>query len=209
LWEEAALPKKPPNRDKPDAFELAGPMWAMHHAVARFPRSSKSSQGSKRLDEELAVRDVLTRYTYFYDGADVEGLLSVFHPDCTLINPRGTYVGHEAIRRNYAFLMSLSKFVLHFATNVIVRLSKDCSQAWMTAYYYSIAATHDGQLIGTGGTYADRLLKLRDGWKIIERRITYNFRNTLSPAPPVDQPTPPAPTKAQSSRDVLGPNVEM
>jgi hypothetical protein len=79
----------------------------------------------------------------------------------------------------------------------------------MTAYYYSIAVTDEGQLIGTGGTYADRLVKLKGDWKIVERRITYNFRNTLSPAPPTSHRSPPAPTKSQSSRDILGSAVEM
>ena len=160
-------------------------------------------------EEEAAVKDVLTRYTYFYDGADIDGVMSVFHDDCVLINPRGTYIGKDAIRRNYAFLISLSKIVLHFASNVMVRFNNDGEDAWMTAYYYGVAATPDGELIATGGTYADHLIKVKRSWKIIERRITYNLRHTLSPAPPGRMARAPVPTRRQSSRDIVGSGSEM
>lgn len=192
-------------------FDLRAPMWGIHHALAWVPRRPAGSQEERlrRVEEELAVMDVLARYTYFYDGGDVDGVLSVFHDDCVLINPRGTYVGKEAIRRNYTFLMSLSKVVLHFATNVAVRVADDATQAWMTAYYYSMAATPAGRLVATGGTYADRLVKVGADWKIIERRITYNVRHTAVPEPPGATPVPPAPTRPESSRDIVGPAAEM
>src|SRR5215813_5459136 len=96
---------------KPD---LRGGMWAAHLPVARMPRPVGTTVESRLrlLEDERAVHDVLTRYTHFYDAGDIDGVMSVFHPDCTLVNPRGTYVGREAIRRNYAFLISLSKVVL-------------------------------------------------------------------------------------------------
>lgn len=193
---------------KPD---LRGSMWNVHHAVATTPRPRGATAAARLalLEEEAAVRDLLNRYTYFYDGADVDGVMSVFHDDCVLVNPRGTYVGREAVRRNYAFLISLSKIVLHLAPNAVVRIGSDAKSAWMTAYYYGIAATPDGKLIGTGGTYADRLVKVKGEWKIIERRISYNFRHTLDPQAPGLNPPPPTPTRAESSRDIIGSATEM
>jgi ketosteroid isomerase-like protein len=192
-------------------LDLRGPMWSIHHTVARTSRELGTTlqERLERVEEELAIKDLLTRYTYFYDGADIDGVMSVFHDDCVLINPRGTYVGKDAIRRNYAFLISLSKIVLHFATNAMVRFAKDGEEAWMTAYYYGVAATPDGKLIATGGTYADHLVKVKGDWKIIERRITYNLRHTLSPAPPGRMPGAPIPTKKESSRDIVGNGTEM
>ena len=192
-------------------LDLLGPMWNIHHGVARAPRKGDTTlrERLQMVEEEAAVKDVLTRYTYFYDGADLDGVMSVFHDDCMLINPRGTYIGKDAIRRNYAFLISLSKIVLHFATNVMVRFKDDAEEAWMTAYYYGVAATPDSELIATGGTYADHLIKVKGDWKIIERRITYNLRHTLSPAPPGRMAGAPVPTRKQSSRDILGSGSEM
>jgi len=172
------------------------------------PIGSTIEDRLRLIEEERAVQDVLTRYTHFYDGGDVDGVMSVFHPECTLINPRGTYVGADAIRRNYTFLISLSKIVLHLAPNVIVRVSEGAEHAWMTAYYYSIAADKEGMLIGTGGTYADELVKVDGSWRIIRRRITYNFRHTLVRAP-AGEALPPPPTSKESSRDIVGPDWEM
>lgn len=209
-------PKKRPaprtkNRtSQPAPFDMHGSLWSLHHDMARTPRGDlTSARGLARFAEEQAVRDVLTRYTFFYDGRDLDGVMSVFHDKCTLINPRGTYIGRDAIRENYAFLISTSKVVLHFATNVLVRLSKDSKEARMGAYYYAIAAMPDGKLIGTGGAYADRLVKDKGEWKIIDRRITYNFRNTLSPEAPPSASLAPRPTRDESSRDILGPDAEM
>lgn len=206
-----SAPKGKAKKPAPAApFNLHGSLWSLHHAMARTPRGDlTSARGLSRLAEERAVHDVLARYTFFYDGGDLDGVMSVFHDDCTLINPRGTYIGKDAIRTNYGFLISLSKVVLHFATNVLVRFSKDGKEARMGAYYYAIAATPDGKLIGTGGTYADRLVKDKGEWKIIARRITYNFRNTLSPEAPPSASLAPAPTRNESSRDILGPDAEM
>jgi hypothetical protein len=186
-------------------------MWSIHHAVAqaRPERRSSLQERLQSIEEEAAVRDVLTRYTYFYDGADLDGVMSVFHDDCVLINPRGSYIGKDAIRRNYAFLISLSKIVLHFATNVMVRFTKDGKDAWMTAYYYGVAATPNRKLIATGGTYADHLVKVKGDWRILERRITYNMRHRLPPAPPGRMARAPIPTRKQSSRDIVGSGSEM
>lgn len=188
-----------------------GAMWSVHHALAREPRArgKTTAERIRLLEEERAVKDLLVRYTYFYDGADLDGVMSVFHDDCVLINPRGTYAGKDAIRRNYAFLISLSRVVLHFAPNVLVRFTKSGKEAWMTAYYYGIAATPEHKLLATGGTYADHLVKVKGDWKIDHRRITYNLRNTLDPDPPGAFPGAPAPTRKQSSRDIVGSDFEM
>jgi ketosteroid isomerase-like protein len=203
--------KRPLQVETAFEFNMRGPMWAMHGALARLPRARP--QGSedrlRLLEEELAVKDLLVRYTYFYDAGDLDGVMTVFHDDCVLINPRGTYEGKNAIRHNYEYLISLSKIVFHLAPNVMVRVAEDFSQAWMTAYYYGIAVTPDGRLIATAGTYADRLVKTDEGWKIIERRITYNFRNSLSALPPTDMPAAPPPSRIESSRDLVGPGAEM
>lgn len=203
--EEGASPTRPSSGQQ---LGLRGSMWSIHHALATMPhlRADTLEGRLTLLEEEAAVRDVLARYTYFYDGADLDGVMSVFHDDCVLINPRGTYVGKEAIRRNYAFLISLSKVVLHFATNVMVRLLGN-TDAWMTAYYYGVAVAGDGTLNGTGGTYIDHLIKRDGSWKIVERRISYNFRHRLERQP--FSGSPPEPTRGESSRDIIGPAFEM
>lgn len=40
--------------------------------------------------------------TYYYDAAEIENIRTVFADDCVVVNPRGTYIGKEQIRQNYA-----------------------------------------------------------------------------------------------------------
>jgi ketosteroid isomerase-like protein len=192
------------------AFDLLGAMWNVHVGMAATERNTPATleERVKLLEEESAVRDALVRYTYFYDAKDPDGILTVFREDCVLINPRGTYVGHEAIRRNYVYLMGLSKVSMHFAPNALVRVEPSGHTAWLTGFYHDVSAFADGRLVGTGGTYADRLSRERGGWKIAARRITYNFRHRLTPeAPPAG--SPPTPSKVETSRDIVGPTFEM
>ena len=200
------------NRQQFPSFPLEKSMWSIHHGLVRMPLSKGQTleERIRLLEEDLAVRDLLARYTYCYDGDDVDGLMTVFHDDCVLVNPRGTYIGKEAIRRNYEYLISRRKFVFHYAPNVAVRLFDDCQQAWMTAYLYAIGVSHGGQLYGTGGTYADHLVKVDGEWKTTERRITSNFRHVLSPEPPgSDAPPPPLPSRPETAGDFIGPGAMM
>lgn len=198
------------SRDAAPRLDLRGSMWHVHLGVARQPRARLQSAEDRLqlLEDEAAVRDLLAQYTYFYDAKDIDGLLTVFHDECVLINPRGTYVGHEAIRRNYLYLMEQSKVCLHFASNVMARIAEDRSEAWMTAYYYDISATRNGRLVGTGGTYADSVVPSGAAWKILARRITYNFRHVLAPEAPGGG-APPEPSRKETSRDIVGPDAEM
>lgn len=65
-------------------------MWA---PLCELTATAAKQEGSieqrlGRLENELAVRDVLNKYTYCYDSSDLDGVMSVFHDDCTLVNPR-------------------------------------------------------------------------------------------------------------------------
>jgi len=181
-------------------------MWGLLHAIAHLPRKKPSDVEKRlqRLEDELALHDLLSRYTYFYDGNDLEGVMSVFDDDCKLVNPRGSYFGKDAIRENYAHLISTRKFSFHAATNIAIRFLDD-GHAVMSAFYNSIGAYPSGSLAMVGGTYVDKLSKASGEWKIIERRITYNHRSRLAAENPFDTPKPaPKPTHPETSRDWIG-----
>jgi ketosteroid isomerase-like protein len=181
-------------------------MWGLLQGLVRLPRTSATDLETRlqRLEDEVALRDLLTRYTYFYDGNDLEGTMTVFDDDCKLVNPRGSYFGKQAIRENYAHLISTRKFSFHAATNIAIRLLDD-GEAVMSAFYNSINVYPSGSMALVGGTYADKLSKKSGEWKIIERRITYNHRSRLAADNPFDTAKPaPKPTHAETSRDWIG-----
>ena len=190
--------------------DLGRSMWGVHHMLASTPRPTADDlEGRLALIEaESAAREVLTRYTYFYDGKNLDGLMGVFHDDCKLVNPRGTYEGIEAIRENYGFLMGLFKMVFHYAPNVMVRVLDDRRSAWLASYLFSIGVV-EGQGLHNGNcsSYVARVV-LDDGvWKIREMRITTNVPMEMQPRDSVMAPSasPPDPTTDVSSADWVGP----
>lgn len=192
-------------------------MWAPFNKVVSAVRSDKRSLEERvtRLEEMSAIEMLLNQYTYSYDGNDIETLMSLLHPDCTLVNPRGTYVGAKSIRENYLHLMSSRKFSFHHISNAVVRLSDQQTEALFTSYFNVVVAFKSGALAGSSGTYVCRLGRV-DDWKITEMRITLNTRQSLTPvesapiAPassPDAPPPPPSPTYPETSRDWIGPGA--
>jgi hypothetical protein len=191
-----------------DLEQVGRSMWGVHHALARTPRARGGTREDRLelIELELAARDVLTSYTYFYDGRDLDGLMSVFHEDCTLVNPRGTYVGRDAIRRNYEYLMDVLRMVFHYAPNVMVRVLEDRRSAWVSSYLFSVGVVEDDRFNGNCSSYAARLAMTDDGWRIREMRITTNvpidLRRRSDPMRAFS--SPPEPTHETSSRDWIG-----
>jgi hypothetical protein len=181
-------------------------MWGVHHALARAPRPRPESieERLELIEGELAARDVLCRYAYFYDGKDLDRLMSVFHPEAKLVNPRGTYVGADAIRANYEFLMGLFRMVFHYAPNVMVRLLADGS-AWVTSYLFSVGVVGEEGFNANCSSYVARLVHQGD-WLIKEMRITSNVPIDLQRRhdPMRGFGEPPEPTEETSSRDWIG-----
>src|SRR4029077_598101 len=116
-------------------------MWGIHHLLGRLPPLSIDSENNLApyLADELAVREALTRYCHLYDGGALDELMTLYHRDCVVVNPRGTYVGREAIRKNYVYWRALPKLSFPSPANVLVRLDKIRDSSWMTTYLFSVA----------------------------------------------------------------------
>jgi ketosteroid isomerase-like protein len=184
--------------------------WGLLHDHLRIKDAPPADLAKRvqRLEDELALRDLLNTYTYFYDGSDLDGVVSVFTDDATLVNPRGTYVGSKAIRENYAYNISNRKMSFHYASNVVIRAAEDGSEAAISAFYHATSVYASRSLASNGGAYSIRARKSSGRWKIAEMRITYNYRARLAADNPADALKPfPTPTRAESSKDWIGPEA--
>jgi ketosteroid isomerase-like protein len=189
-------------------------MWAPFLELIRPRKRTEELEKRVRiLEEEAAVKEVLNRYTYAYDASDIDVLMSVFHPDCVIVNPRGTYRGAELIRRNYDYMLPTRRFSFHCVTNVTVRIEESERDAGMSAYYQDVSFLPSGGMKATGGSYVSRLLKTDDNWKFIEARFTNNFQHRLAADSASDAaaslaPTDaaPAPSAPDNTREWIGAN---
>ena len=111
---------------------LQRPMWSpLKELVARVDaRDGSLEVRLRRLEDDIAIRNVLNRYTYCYDASDLDGVMQTFHPDCVLVNPRGTYVGADLVRRNYGHLISTRKFSFHHLTSTYMNTSRFARQGF-------------------------------------------------------------------------------
>ncbi|AKS32115.1 nuclear transport factor 2 family protein [Mycolicibacterium goodii] len=179
-------------------------------AQAKPTRAATLEASLGRLEDELAIRDAFGRYHYFYDCGDADSVANLFTEDAVLVNPRGTYIGRAAVKRNYEFLMSRSGPVFHYATNVTVRVSEsDPDQAHSTAFLWCVHSTGEDDrgrattIGGAGGTYAIEWRRHDGEWLMAASRLTLNYRVGFTSPAGSTSALPPAPDLAESSTDWL------
>jgi ketosteroid isomerase-like protein len=181
-----------------------------HVADKRTDPNESNSDGQLRLVSELDIRDAFSRYHYYYDAREMDSLIKLYSPECILVNPRGTYLGREAVEQSFQYVVAGQGNILHFATNVLVRLDQpDPRSALLTAYFIGVAsapgpAGSPRELRASGGTYCNRYVKTADEWLISEQRVTENFRTALAPLPLGARGKFPPPSVEESSNDWIG-----
>ncbi|MEO8722780.1 MAG: nuclear transport factor 2 family protein [Sphingobium sp.] len=179
-------------------------MWDIFTRLGRRSRTEGLSKDDIAIvdHEEAEVLDAFRRYHYLYDAGDLEGVISRFTDDCVLVNPRGTYIGSDAIRENYHYLISRFRFVLHYGTNTLVRFDPGMKEAWLGAFYQAAIVMPDKTSYTGAGTYMKRYHKHGGEWKVFEARITANLRfdhHLGTPAPSA----PPSATLPKKSGDLI------
>ena len=136
----------------------------------------------RRLEDERDIERVFRRYHALYDAGDVDGLMSVYTEDAIQINARGTYRGHDELRRSYQWLVENQKSIIHYGTNVVVELDEDdLDRALLTAFWSAMNTGYNEVTTLSGGTYVNRMRRVAGQWKISEQRISFHFLNRLEP----------------------------
>lgn len=193
------------NNTAPLPQALSREMWRPLRETAAFARLKPESVEKRMqlIEAESAIRDLLVKYCYSYDSNDIVAVMSTFSNDCVLINPRGTFVGAEAIQRCYEHLFTTRRYSFHHVSNVTVRLNEQMNEAAVTSYWSDKHVGKSGSIDGSDGTYTDRVKKIGDEWRISERRITANIFYVMTPYPDAWPPLP-EPTRKENTRDWFG-----
>lgn len=158
-----------------------GPAWGV--ILEQISGSSSGEAPLEGVRDELAVRQLLALYAYALDQCDVDGMMRLYADNCVITNPRGTFSGKEAIRRDFESRVSKDDRRLHLWTNVVVRLSDDLQEGVVTAYFWAMLQRASMAPRCNGGVSADKVVK-RDGeWRFRERTTSVDF--TTAAVPPV------------------------
>ena len=136
------------------------------------------------LADRLAIDDLLTTYACAVDERDWDAFRSVFTDDAILDytafgGPRGSA---DQVAQWTAHALQVIDASQHFITNLRLQLNGD--EATARTYVYSpLAVRGGGGIMHTGGSYADRLRRTADGWRITERvaELTWSDRPVRVP----------------------------
>lgn len=158
-------------------------------AVMRLPRLPSNATAADRLTllhEEAALRDQIVEFTYALDAADIDAVMSIYSKDCTVINPRGRYVGHDEIRANYVRYYEMFPWLRHVFANIGFRFPNGFDDGYATMFQSHVALNVPVEQVAEAGdsAYANaasstdiwRIVKSDGVWKIAERTIHYDPR---------------------------------
>jgi len=119
----------------------------------------------QRIEDRDALRDLLARYCYLIAAGDVEGVLELFAPDCSVEILGQSYEGFEGLRKLYAdSLVVEPKPYVH--NHLVENLGDDMARGRSV---FEIRQTRDGKSETGGGCYEDIYRKIDGSWKFQSR----------------------------------------
>ena len=125
------------------------------------------------LDEKDAIREVLAEYCFRLDGGRFEEMAALFTEDGTWDTAFGSATGRtanvELVRSIRAKGGVTPARGIHMVANVVIAL--DGERAHVRSNWTVVQNGPDGPKVGSGGAYADDLVKVGDQWRFRLRKI--------------------------------------
>jgi ketosteroid isomerase-like protein len=187
-------------------YDLPRSLFGFHVALVKGSRS-RARAGSvedrlARLEAESDIRTVINQYAYCYDEGDLDGLMQIYSADCRLINNKGTFVGQQAIRDNYAQNIDERSFGFHHVTDIQIGLDAEATSAWASGFLYNVAV-REGNPTGTMASCLFHLAIRDDIWQVVESRIVVSNRHRFLPREVPAQGSPGYATETGTVADLI------
>src|SRR5437868_10232473 len=125
------------------------------------------------LEEKDAIREVLAEYCFRLDGGRYDDMAALFTDDGTWDTAFGKATGRAAIaglaRDIRAKAGDNRPRAIHLVTNIAIALYGD--EAEVHSNWTVVQNSPEGPKIGSGGGYADQLVKQDGTWRFRYRKI--------------------------------------
>ena len=125
------------------------------------------------VEDKDAIREVLADYCFRLDGGDYDGMAALFAEDGTWDTAFGTATGRAAIAelaRNIRARAGAERpRAVHLVSNIAIALDGDSARVrsnWMV-----MQNAPEGPKIGSGGGYADEMVREGGRWLFRSRKI--------------------------------------
>jgi hypothetical protein len=128
---------------------------------------------SSTLDEKDAIREVLAEYCFRLDEGRFADMAALFTEDGTWDTAFGKATGRapivELVKSIRARAAQPAPRGIHLVTNIVIAL--DGSRARVRSNWTVVQNSADGPKIGSGGSYADDMVKRDGAWLFHYRKI--------------------------------------
>ena len=129
------------------------------------------------LEEKDAIREVLAEYCFRLDGGDYDGMAALFTEDGTWDTAFGKGTGRAGIaqlaRDIRARAGEARPRAIHLVTNIVIGFEggPPAERAEVRSNWTVVQNGPEGPRIGSGGAYADRMVKSGGAWLFHYRKI--------------------------------------
>jgi hypothetical protein len=128
-------------------------------------------------DDKDAIREVLHQYCFCMDEGRFAELSELFAPDGEWVAPYRQARGPQAIAAWLTQSVPASPRRMHYVMNSIIRVKDATAEA--RSNYLVMVEGADGPVPSVCGTYADRLVKLSEGWRFQRRELIHAFKGEM------------------------------
>jgi hypothetical protein len=127
---------------------------------------------STGLEDKDEIREVLAEYCFCLDGGRFAEMAALFAPDGTWHTAFGKATGRaeiEALAHRVANRAGPRPRGAHLVTNIVIKLAGD--RASVASNWVLAQNSAGGPIIGSGGAYADEMVRLDGRWVFHYRKI--------------------------------------
>jgi hypothetical protein len=125
------------------------------------------------IEEKDAIREVLAEYCFRLDGGSYDEMTALFTEDGTWDTAFGAATGRAAIAQQARDIRARAgdnrPRAVHLVTNIAVTL--DGERAEVRSNWTVVQNSSEGPEIGSGGGYADQMVKEGGRWLFRYRKI--------------------------------------
>lgn len=119
-------------------------------------------------EDKLEIMELCYRFDNAMNVSDSSMALDLFAKDAKLQSPKGTAVGHPALKEYLKAVEAMAKGNRHLTSNIMIEGGNERAHA--SSYRILHKASAPPMLLATG-TIEDTLVKIDGEWKFQERRF--------------------------------------
>lgn len=120
------------------------------------------------MSDEAEIRRTIAQYAHFCDDGRFDEWADLYNEDATFTVMGQTYKGRQAIKEWIVKAQPPQARGKHVCVNSVIDIEGDEADAWTDFVFL----TRDHAIMRVG-RYHDRLVKGRDRWRFVERRIVF------------------------------------